>query len=111
MKEAVQETGLGLVVLSGIPSYEDKSFSEWHKALRGKTGPVRKRLKNGFRSEKIEFFFFEDFEDLQRAISQKILIDFKQGKQPSGEPRAPKFSLHLEKARQDKLKIEELNFS
>jgi len=110
-KEAVQETGLGLVVLSGIPSYEDESFSEWHKALRGKTGPVRKRLKNGFRSEKIEFFFFEDFEDLQRAISQKILIDFKQGKQPSGEPRAPKFSLHLEKARQDKLKIEELNFS
>ena len=111
MKEAAQETGLGLIVLSGIPSYEDISFSDWHKALRGKTGEVRKQLKNGFKSEKIEFFFFEDFEDLQRAISKKILLDFNQGKQPSGEPRAPKFSLHLEKARQDKLKIDELNFS
>ena len=76
-----------------------------------RSGEVRKQLKNGFRSEKLEFFFFEDFEDLQRTISQKILIDFKQGKQPSGEPRAPKFSLQLEKARKDKLKIEELNFS
>ena len=111
MKEAAKETGLGLIVLSGAPSYEDNSFSDWHKALRGKTGEVRKQLKNGFKSEKLEFFFFEDFEDLQRTISQKILIDFKQGKQPSGEPRAPKFSLQLEKARKDKLKIEELNFS
>ena len=111
MKEAVKETGLGLIVLSGVPSYDDETFSIWHKELRRKSGEVRKQLKNGFKPEKIEFFFFEDTEDLQRAVSEKILINFKQGKQPSGEPRAPKYSLHLGKARHDKLKIDELNFT
>jgi hypothetical protein len=111
MKEAAKASGLGLIVLSGTPKYDDESFSEWHKALRGKVGPVRRRLKNGFTSEKIEFFYISDLDDLERAVGNKVLKDFKQGKQPTGEPRAPKYLLDINKARQDKIKIDELNFS
>ena len=108
MKEAIKEIGLGLIVLSGIPSYADKTFSAWHKELRGKSGPVRRQLKDGFTPEKIEFFFFENYDDLERSIKNKTLIAFNQGKQPSGEARAPKFSLKLSNARKDKIKIDEL---
>ena len=108
MKEAIKEIGLGLIVLSGIPSYEDKTFSAWHKELRGKSGPVRRQLKDGFTPEKIEFFFFENYEELERSIKNKTLIAFNQGRQPSGEARAPKFSLKLSNARKDKIKIDEL---
>ncbi len=111
MKQAVKVSGLGLIILSGVPNYEDDSFSEWHKALRGKSGPVRRRLKNGFTSEKIEFFHFSDSDELERAVANKVLKEFKQGKQPTGEARAPKYLLDIKKARTDKIKIEELNLS
>lgn len=111
MIEAVKKTGLGLIILSGVPRYDDETFSEWHKALRGKSGEVRKQLKNAFKPELLEFFFFENLEDLERAIENKVLVTFNQGKQPGGEARAPKFSLQLNKARNNKIKIGELNFS
>lgn len=111
MKQAVKVSGLGLIILSGIPQYDDDSFSEWHKALRGKEGPVRRRLKNGFISEKIEFFHFSDSDELDRAVANKVLKEFKQGKQPTGEARAPKYLLDISKARTDKIKIDELNLS
>jgi len=110
MKDAIKVTGLGLIVLSGIPKYDDETFSKWHKDLREKTGDVRKQLKNAFIPEKLEFFFFKDYDELERAISFKILTNFNQGKQPTGEARAPKFSLQIDKARKDKIKIEELSF-
>jgi hypothetical protein len=111
MKEAVKASGLGLIVLSGTPKYDDDTFSDWHKSLRGKTGPVRRRLKNGFISERLEFFHITDLDDLERSVDLGILKDFKQGKQPTGEPRAPKFLLDINKARKDSIKIDELNFS
>ena len=111
MRQAAKVSGLGLIILSGIPQYDDDTFSEWHKALRGKLGPVRRRLKNGFVSEKIEFFHFSDSDDLDRAVASKVLKEFKQGKQPTGEPRAPKYLLDINKAREDKIKIDELNLS
>jgi hypothetical protein len=111
MRQALKVNGLGLIILSGIPKYDDDSFSEWHKALRGKLGPVRRRLKNGFASEMIEFFHFSDSDDLDRAVANKVLKEFKQGRQPTGEPRAPKYLLDINKARVDRIKIDELNFS
>ena len=109
MLEAIKSNGLGLIILSGIPKYDDKDFSSWHKALRSKTGPVRKQLKNGFTSEKIEFFFLENPDELEKAVSKGILTEFNQGKQQSGESRAPKFALEISKAREDAMKKEELN--
>ncbi len=110
MLEAITANGLGLIILSGIPKYDDKEFSAWHKALRNKTGPVRKQLKNGFKSEKIEFFFLKDPDELDKAVSKGILMEFNQGKQQSGESRAPKFALEIAKAREDTMKKDELNF-
>jgi hypothetical protein len=111
MFQAVQNSGLGLIILSGYPSYYDPSFTEWHKRMRGGLTPPRKQLKNAFRSEKIEFFFFGNPDDLKRAIQDKVLVEFKQGRQQSGNTRAPKFSLNLENARKDKIKIDELVIS
>lgn len=111
MREAVKVSGLGLIILSGTPKYDDETFSEWHKALRGKLGPVRRQLKNGFIPQTIEFFHISDLDELERTVSQKVLSEFKQGKQPTGEPRAPKYLLDISKARTDKIKIEELSLT
>lgn len=110
VREAVSHGGLGLIILSGIPMFEDISFTSWHKQLRGKNSPSRRRLKDGFKSERIEFFFFENLDDLERCISNGIIVDFNQGRQPSGEKRAPKFSLQVNKARADSVLKNELIF-
>lgn len=111
MKEAVKVSGLGLIVLSGTPKYDDETFSEWHKALRGKLGPVRRQLKNGFIPQMIEFFHIANLDELERAVSSKVLNQFKQGKQPTGEARAPKYLLDISKARTDSIKIDELSLT
>jgi hypothetical protein len=59
--------------------------------------------------EKIEFFFLENPDELEKAVSKGILTEFNQGKQQSGESRAPKFALEISKAREDAMKKEELN--
>jgi hypothetical protein len=43
------------------------------------------------------------------AKSKGIFTEFNQGKQQSGESRAPKFALEISKAREDAMKKEELN--
>jgi hypothetical protein len=86
-------------------------FSDWHKSLRGKSGPVRRQLKNAFTPKSIEFFFIDNVSKLENALEQKILTEFKQGRQPGGQPRAPKYSLNLEIARDSDLKIHSLDLS
>ena len=111
MKQAVHTEGLGLIILSGEPHYDQPDFSDWHKSLRGKSGPVRRQLKNAFTPKSLEFFFIDNVSKLENALEQKILTEFKQGRQPGGQPRAPKYSLNLEIARDSDLKIHSLDLS
>jgi hypothetical protein len=99
MELAVAESGLGLIILSGIPDY-DMEFTRWFKDFRkskSKT-PPRKPLKKTFQPEKIDYFFIPDPDRFELALERKELSVFKQGVQPNGAPRKYKYSLNLKKA-------------
>ena len=106
MDVAIANGGLGLIVLSGIPSYSDVEFTKWHKQIRGGgQEEPRKLLKNSFTPTYIDAFFIPNEDELSKAISEKKIIDFKQGKQQNGAPRASKYSINLLKSRGSDLQV------
>lgn len=107
MHQAVSNGGLGLVVLSGDPTFSVE-FSRWHKQFRGSAGEPIKQLKESFSPTHLEAFFIEDGSSLERALQAGILSEFAQGKQPNGAPRNPKFSMNIAKARGSSLQIADL---
>ena len=99
MELAIDQTGLGLIILSGIPSY-DLAFTKWFKEYRESkslTEPKR-LLKKEFTAEKVDFFFIPDRERFSEALAKKQMTVFKQGPQQSGHSRNYKYSLNLKKA-------------
>ena len=108
--KAVDETGLGFIVLSGIPTY-DEDFTIWHKKLRGNAGDTFGRLlKKNFVSERVDFFFIRDQHQLKIALRDDLLADFRQGRQPNGSPRKIKLSLNLDRAFGSDMHIGSHNF-
>jgi hypothetical protein len=107
MHQAASDGGLGLIVLSGDPTYSVE-FSRWHKQFRGSFGEPIKQLKDSFSPTHLEAFFIEDGSSLERALQAGILSEFAQGKQPSGAPRNPKYSMNIAKARGSSLQLAEL---
>ena len=106
MEVAISNGGLGLIVLSGIPSYSDVEFTRWHKQIRGGgLEEPRKLLKNSFTPTYIDAFFIPNEDELSKAISEKKIIDFKQGKQQNSAPRASKYSINLLKCRGSNLQV------
>ena len=98
MELAADSGGVGLMVLSGIPTY-DWDFTRWHKKFRsGSTEEPKKPLKKSFDPERIDFFYIPTLSRLEEALKSGELSYFKQGHQPSGEPRKVKYSLNLKKA-------------
>ena len=105
MDQAAKEGGVGLIILSGIPIY-DWEFTRWHKRFRsGSEEEPKKPLKKEFDSERIDFIFIPTYERLQRALVNGELTFFKQGHQPTGEPRKIKYSLNLRKALESDLHL------
>jgi hypothetical protein len=107
MHQAVSRGGLGLVVLSGNPTYSVE-FSRWHKQFRGSPGEPIKQLKETFSPTHLEAFFIQDGSSLEHALKMGILSEFAQGKQPNGAPRNPKFSLNISKARGSSLQLADI---
>lgn len=107
MHQAVSNGGLGLIVLSGDPTFSVE-FSRWHKKFRGSAGEPIRQLKESFLPTHLEAFFIEDGSSLERALQAGILGEFAQGKQPSGAPRNPKFSMNIAKARGTSLQVADL---
>jgi hypothetical protein len=98
MEKAVKETGLGLIVLSGIPLY-DWEFTKWFKDFRSTSkNPPRRPLKKEFKPERIDYYFIPNSERFKEALAKKQLQIFKQGRQQSGHSRNYKYSLDLQKA-------------
>ena len=98
MDQAAEEGGIGLMILSGIPTY-DWDFTRWHKKFRsGSDDEPKKPLKKEFDSERIDFIFIPTLERLRKALVNGELTYFKQGHQPTGESRKIKYSLNLKKA-------------
>lgn len=97
-EKAVQETGLGFIVLSGKPTY-DREFTKWHKEFRGGNEKESVRtLKSQFISESLDIFFVPDSRSLELATSRKELTVQAQGKNSNSKARPPKYHLNLKKA-------------
>ena len=98
MKLAANQSGFGLIILSGEPLY-DLDFTRWHKSFRsGSTGEPKKLLKKSFKPKRIDFFFVPSFSRLEQALENGEIKLFKQGRQPSGDARKVKYSLNLKKS-------------
>ena len=110
MDLAIQNGGMGLIMLSGIPTY-DLEFTKWHKKYRGNTsGEPRRVLKSKFIAESLEIYFIPTTSRLEEAL-QKMEIEIKpQGKNSNGKPRPSKYSLNLNNANNSDLKLFSHNF-
>ena len=98
MDQAAEDGGIGLIILSGIPTY-DWDFTRWHKKFRsGSNEEPSKPLKKEFHPERVDFIFIPTLERLKKALSNSEITYFKQGHQPTGAPRKIKYSLNLNKA-------------
>lgn len=102
--EAALSYGLGFIILSGEPHYENEErFYQWHLTeVRQRSAESRaarsRRLKTSFAVESIDFVYFRDFPAIRDAEDAGILSTFNQGRQQSGQPRPPKYNLHLDRA-------------
>ena len=110
MQFAARQGGFGLMVLSGEPTY-DWEFTRWHKKFRSNSEEEpKKALKKSFDSERIDFFFIPTLSRLEEALRSGELALFKQGRQPSGDPRKVKYSLNIDKSLNSDLHIFGENF-
>ena len=105
MRIAVAQGGVGLMILSGEPTY-DWDFTRWHKKFRsGSDEEPKKALKKYFKSERMDFFFIPTLSRLEDALESGEFALFKQGKQPTGEARKVKYSLNFNKSLESDLHI------
>lgn len=110
MDLAIQNGGMGLIMLCGTPTY-DLEFTKWHKKYRGNTsGEPRRVLKSNFIAESLEIYFIPTISRLEEAL-QKMEIELKsQGKNSNGKPRPSKYSLNLNNANNSDLRLFSHNF-
>jgi hypothetical protein len=105
MNLAIQNGGMGLIMLSGIPTY-DLEFTKWHKKYRGnKSGEPRRILKSKFIAESLEIYFIPTTSRLEEALQKKEIEIKPQGKNSNGKPRPSKYSLNLNYANSSDLKL------
>lgn len=111
---AVENGGLGYILLEGRGSYEEEeAFYEWHLTeVRGSPRKLRhpnsRRLKTGFTAERLDVFFIENVSHLHELQSEEILLDFNQGRQQDGSPRKPKYRMSLERARSSSMLLKSI---
>jgi hypothetical protein len=108
--QAVEEKGLGFIILSASPTY-NREFTQWHKTYRGggDSEPGR-TLKSHFVSERLDMFYIPDTSKLVKARENSQLSIMIQGKNSNGKPRPPKYSLNIAKARDTDLQVFTHNF-
>ena len=93
-REAAKSSGVGLIVLSG-ESIRDLDFTAWHRQFRGQpTKEGGKPLVRRFESESLDFYFFKDEDEIQRAEELNVLQNYAQGRNTGGSSRNAKFLLN-----------------
>jgi hypothetical protein len=109
-EQAVDETGLGFIILSGKPTY-DRDFTRWHKQFRGGgEGEPGRTLKSHFSAESLDIFFVPDASRLESARANKELTVNPQGKNSNGKPRPPKYAIDLKRAVGSDLQVYSYSF-
>ncbi len=103
MELAINNGGLGLILLNGIPTY-DIEFTKWHKEFRGGgLGEPRRTLKSKFVATELEIYFIPTTERLNQALREKQLSLKPQGKNSNGRPRPDKYHINLNLAKDSDL--------
>lgn len=102
---ARESQSIGFLVLSGafVPD-ADGAFDAWHRRVRGSTrqrGPGSRALKAAFRPVTVDAYVFQGETGVEDALEQRVLISFRQGRQPSGAARRPKLKLDLRRGREN----------
>lgn len=111
IEQAVEETGLGFIILSGKPTY-DREFSKWHKEFRGGgEGQPGRTLKSQFEAESLDIFFVPDSKRLETARIRKELSVNAQGKNSNNKPRPPKYSIDLKRVLGSDLQVYSHSFN
>jgi hypothetical protein len=111
MELAINNGGLGLILLNGIPTY-DMEFTKWHKQFRGDgVGEPGRTLKSKFVASKLEMYFIPTTERLDEAIHKKQLALKPQGKNSNGKPRPDKYHINLNLAKESDLLVFSHNFN
>lgn len=111
IEQAVEETGLGFIILSGKPTY-DREFTKWHKEFRGGgDGEPGRTLKSHFESQSLDIFFVPDSQRLETARIRKELSVNAQGKNSNNKPRPPKYSIDLKRALGSDLQVYSHSFN
>lgn len=115
MHEAVQSTGLGFIILTGMAGYEDEpDFYNWHmQIVRNKIQPERspnsRKLKTSFSPQRLDFIYINDDDTLEAMKDANVLTNFSQGRQQSGAKRRPKYQMNLDLAFKDASAIHSVN--
>jgi hypothetical protein len=105
MEIAIGNGGLGLIMLSGLPTYS-LEFTKWHKSFRGGgSAEPRRVLKSRFVAEELEMYFIPSMNRLEEAVKKNQINLTKQGKNSNGKPRPDKYSLNLKVARDSDLRV------
>jgi len=111
IEQAVNEKGLGFIILSAKPEY-DLEFTRWHKHFRGAgDAEPRRVLKSRFTSERIDIFYIPDYDRLEKAKSLYEMSIIKQGKNSNSKPRPTKYQLNIPKARDTDLQVFSYKFN
>jgi hypothetical protein len=111
MELAINNGGLGLILLNGIPTY-DMEFTKWHKQFRGDgVGEPGRTLKSKFVASELEMYFIPTTERLDEAIHKKQLSLKPQGKNSNGKPRPDKYHINLNLAKESDLLVFSHNFN
>lgn len=105
--DLVRSEGLGLIVLSGLPTY-DEEFTAWHREMRGagpSTSTNPKVLKSRFDAERLDLFFIPNINELRKALESGQLGVINQGRNSNNAPRPPKYQANLLKCLESDIQV------
>lgn len=111
IRDCVEQQGLGFVVLHGDAYFDETgAFDAWHRVVtsgrsntRSNSGRSRAR-KMAFSPMFLDAYWFEDKDELERALLARALTEQRQGRQQvregqsTGAPRATKLGLSPQRA-------------
>ncbi len=96
-----QEYGIGFIIADVNFDFDiDGKLLKWRDKLEGRTKPHAKNtrlMKNRGKVKGLKAIFIKDESVLKSGLKDEWITIFKQGRQPDGSPRNPKYMMNLDK--------------
>lgn len=94
------ESGMGFIVIDVDFSFDTSgALSKWRDQYENSTKKHSKKariMKNSGKVVGLKAIFIKDKSILKKGIREKWISIFKQGRQPDGSPRKPKYMINLD---------------